>query len=419
MFVILRVFVSLFVILSPGITYSETIPYQSQTYYYVGGTSQSTTTHTDPLVACVANNATCSSVAPNTGQCFSEGAFCGEPANWWIKANFVSLGTCPEHYTNTGTACYRDGASCGSRAGEQSPSGLYDWGTSPDSGSLNSTCKGGCAASFSGAFPVARALVDGVYHYFAQGRYTVRDEVCGASTIPADLSAAPAPSCGSGPSLVPSHGTPQWLDSTTAEPVNPPGGSLSAQTTVVVVSNEGGGTTTTTTQSSGQKDIVVKDSAGNVTSTRREDADPLKSFCEENPRASVCSKSSFAGSCTTAFSCEGDAAACAAARAVNELNCKFAADASLTNASLLSASGLINAKADFDAKGGSQDVSGFLKFNERSIAVHTCPAPYSVSVLGSSLEFSWQPFCDLAGVISVFLLMGSTVLSVRIFSGGV
>ena len=47
----------------------------------------------------------------------------------------------------------------------------------------------------------------------------------------------------------------------------------------------------------------------------------------------------------------------------------------------------------------------------------TCPSPNSISVLGGSFEISYQPFCDLAGMIKYLVLALAYLTSAMIISG--
>lgn len=76
-------------------------------------------------------------------------------------------------------------------------------------------------------------------------------------------------------------------------------------------------------------DGYVKNSDNTCTKTTTE-KQTTKGFCEENPNATVCKeaeKSVFGGGCESGFTCTGDAAQCAAARATWETRCMYREDA--------------------------------------------------------------------------------------------
>lgn len=73
----------------------------------------------------------------------------------------------------------------------------------------------------------------------------------------------------------------------------------------------------------------VKNADNTCTKTTTE-KQTTKGFCEENPNATVCKeaeKSVFGGGCESGFTCTGDAAQCAAARATWETRCMYREDA--------------------------------------------------------------------------------------------
>lgn len=87
---------------------------------------------------------------------------------------------------------------------------------------------------------------------------------------------------------------------------------VSTSTTTTTINNNTVTSTTTTTP------------AGGGTPTTETTEQDLSSFCEDNPTSKICKddeKSTFAGSCTSSFTCDGDAISCATAKAVNEQKC--------------------------------------------------------------------------------------------------
>lgn len=69
--------------------------------------------------------------------------------------------------------------------------------------------------------------------------------------------------------------------------------------------------------SSGNRVGDIKNESGEV---NREDK---KTFCEENPRLSICRDSAFSGACGVDFKCDGDAIQCAIVREQHNRNCKL------------------------------------------------------------------------------------------------
>jgi len=90
-----------------------------------------------------------------------------------------------------------------------------------------------------------------------------------------------------------------------------------AQTTTVCSGATCTSTVTGTTTSS-VTDGTTTTSVGTVV---RVETTPQNAFCVDNPTSTICNPSAFAGTCDTAFTCDGDAAMCAAAKATNAQNC--------------------------------------------------------------------------------------------------
>lgn len=296
--------------------------------------------------------------------------------------------------------------------------GLYDVGTNPD-GVVSTGCSAGCKSSFSGSM-LGRVLVGGVYHYIYKGNYTQIGEECTTGDAPPEvLTAEPDPTCAEGQTMGQINGKPQCFSSSTGDPVNPNTGAPAAgDTTTAYESLPGGGSRETTCKADGSCVEVDKNSEGKEVARRETGQDPLVKFCQENPSASVCSRSSFSGSCVSGFACEGDAAQCAAARAANEMACALKPDASKTVDTLLADLNLTDAASDFGSRKTTTDLSKALKFDERSISSRECPAPRVIETPLGNITLTFAPMCEFATIISVFLLMGSIVAAARIVVGG-
>ncbi len=78
-------------------------------------------------------------------------------------------------------------------------------------------------------------------------------------------------------------------------------------------------TVTSPNTASGTSGVTTSTTTGSNTSVQTKDE-----FCKANPLDTQCKaadKTSFGGSCAGSFTCDGDAATCAVAKATNELNC--------------------------------------------------------------------------------------------------
>lgn len=186
------------------------------------------------------------------------------------------------------------------------------------------------------------------------------------------------------------------------------------ETTTTTTTTAGGGVTTTT-------ETVTKDAEGNVTGssggTKEGERD---SFCKENPSATICKQTSWAGSCP-AFSCDGDAVMCAIAQEQHKRDCELDAAAQPT-------SGLVGEAKD--ALAGTADPTGEAFRDPSPLSLPSgfgttdllpgasCPGPWNVSVLSTTFAVSVDPVCDLADLIRPLIIAFSLVLGVRIaFSG--
>ncbi|MGE3348522.1 MAG: hypothetical protein AB7I35_14015 [Ramlibacter sp.] len=100
--------------------------------------------------------------------------------------------------------------------------------------------------------------------------------------------------------------------------------SVTVTTSTNTTSTTQTGTTTQVTCAGGQCTVVttVTTSAnGSATSTVSTGTQAQGSLCKADPSLTVCKQSSFGGSCKTGYTCDGDAALCAVATAVNKSNC--------------------------------------------------------------------------------------------------
>jgi hypothetical protein len=67
----------------------------------------------------------------------------------------------------------------------------------------------------------------------------------------------------------------------------------------------------------------VPASGGSGTTTTEKQEKPKDTFCQENPTSSICKTGSFSGSCTSGFTCDGDALQCSIAREQYARNCQM------------------------------------------------------------------------------------------------
>lgn len=190
------------------------------------------------------------------------------------------------------------------------------------------------------------------------------------------------------------------------------------------------GTDTNCTTSTTTKTTTTKtDGAGNTTSTTGTCSGPQ---CESNTNPDAdgdgfgdcvgddCGEgeevSSVSGeSCDVELSCEGDAIQCAILRQEKENNCKWRLGAEEEAAITASVSG-----EGFELE--EKNLDGAALFNEaisqgRWLAA-SCPAPRSISVMGKTISFSWEPVCEFAIAMGPLIVaLASLFFAVFVFRG--
>lgn len=151
------------------------------------------------------------------------------------------------------------------------------------------------------------------------------------------------------------------------------------------------------------------------------------SFCQENPNSDQCKgaeKSTFGGGCDSGFTCTGDAATCASARAAHELKCSFQPD---------STSGLHDAENPGGTAGqsvkaaealnadGSKDFNIATEFsakNQQWVNFSSgCPVGVQqFSILGKTLEIDASIVCDIGLFIRLMVHIVAYLGLARVFA---
>jgi hypothetical protein len=185
-------------------------------------------------------------------------------------------------------------------------SGYYDLGTDPNVSMKGMACNSGCDVIFSGtASAVKRALVDGVYHYYAQGKYTndsrVSGGVCssGQSSIAA-VSVVPGATCAPGQSYVSMNGVDRCLDSngsaanSNSASAVASAASLAAANQAAAVAAAANAAAVAGLSASGvesAKASAIGSTVGamnGATNTGFAPTDPMNAYCISNPQAPLC-----------------------------------------------------------------------------------------------------------------------------------
>lgn len=318
----------------------------------------------------------------------------------------------------------------------------------------STACYDGCLAVFEGESPAGRRLDDGGgYEYFAKGLYRFKgDFQCSSGDEPDSVPSIPPDECPPGKVLGtdPATGKKQCLDPSTDEPDDPnpdecpawcgcgtktktnPDGST--ESTVTTWDGDTGKCTKTTTSDPdgpggplppgppGTEEEEKPPGSGEDGDPEGPNPDPMDEICKKNPDLEMCKDTSFSGTCSEegpTAECEGDAIQCAIAKATSEISCRFK-PTSTTITEILEASGLDGKETALKASLNEStfDVSTMLKGNSRDLT-GACPAPFTGSVLGASFEIDVTPFCTLAGILGLLLMISATVISARVIAGGV
>lgn len=325
-------------------------------------------------------------------------------------------------------------------AGTVTSSGYYDIGIRPDlSAAMRVACAGSCEVVLTGDVS-NRALVGGEYHYYMHGEYQQTGGSCSGATAGAPASSVPDDSCPSGWQTLVQNGQNICYSPDTGETNDPnpePQPTTTTKNTTVTENPDGTKTTTTTeTGADGSTTTTTTtcDAAGNCSSSttkspgsgqagsgsegEEEEDDPLKKFCEDNPKSQICKEEAdrkFEGSCD-GWQCEGDAIDCAAAKAAWEMRCdskadestiSYVADAMTHDGSM---PGALKGQLSEDREIGSLDTSGFLGGGG-------CVADRSFSVVGETFVLPLSKLCPSFEMFGWVMLTIAGLISARIITG--
>lgn len=317
-------------------------------------------------------------------------------------------------------------------AGTPQSSGWFLMGSSPTSPFNAVTCAGSCLVSFDGTAPAGTATVSGVKQYYARGtwQYLGPSNTCtGGSTTPPAQTSLPADTCAPGmqggyvngkwtcvnpstgetqPQSTPAPQTPKTENKETTTTTNPDG---STTTTTTTDHGDGSQTVTVTiTQPNGDKE--------ETTTHTPADKDEHETFCEENPDSPICKDSNFGGDCGS-FTCDGDAIQCAIAQHQHQKRCDDE-NAYMQNSYIAQAKTILEGGSDSVTDPiATPETRALGSFDTSDMLTPGCPAPRSYTVLGGSFTINYQPFCDIAAIVKIFLVVGALLLGGRIVVGGI
>jgi hypothetical protein len=157
-------------------------------------------------------------------------------------------------------------------------------------------------------------------------------------------------------------------------------------------------TTTTTTTTSGG-------SGGAASTTTSDKAEPKEDYCKDNPQAALCKNSTFGGSCSAQFTCDGDAIMCAIAKDQLQRNCQAldpdTDSGSVTNKALSGEDKLNTEEMKATAKAAPVQVGSF-NTSGRGWG-RSCPADPVIAIpwaKGNATQWS-IPFSRLCGPLGL------------------
>lgn len=201
------------------------------------------------------------------------------------------------------------------------------------------------------------------------------------------------------------------------------------QTETTTTPSGGGGSTTTTTNEKAtcigsmcttEKTTTTTGPDGVPTSTTEKKTEAKDDFCKTNPRSSQCLTSSFGGSCSAAFTCDGDAVMCAITREQHTRNCKLFDDNSSAEAQLYGAE-----KNKAGSQTGSLPDSETIAISSSSFDTSDaigggsgCIADKSVTVAGAVVTIPFSTVCGHLAMLGNILLAVSFLLAGRIVVRG-
>jgi hypothetical protein len=191
-------------------------------------------------------------------------------------------------------------------------------------------------------------------------------------------------------------------------------------TTKQTTDNGDGSTTTTTRTTHPDGSVDTRQTTGpksaGSSSTAASGASPGGGFCDQNPTVSICQKTSFGGSCSATFTCDGDAVQCAIAKEQHMRNCSFYDPASQGGDAANDVSRLQTARGDGDVPSWSpaaaaNQSSTQLDFASGISQDHPwstgCVSDQSLTLAGlGTVVMPWSTFC------SSWQLIGKLVIAV-------
>lgn len=177
-------------------------------------------------------------------------------------------------------------------------------------------------------------------------------------------------------------------------------------------------TTTTTTTTTNNTTGTVTTTTGTATTTK-----PQAGFCSENPSSKLCGSgdekgSSFGGTCSAGFTCEGDAIQCAMAQEQHRRACKLFDDQA-PESELYNAEKSKTGKRTGDLPGNETIAFGSSMYDaSNALGPGTCISDLPADVLGQTVSLPISQICPHLATLRLALLAFGALLWVLIVFRG-
>lgn len=172
-----------------------------------------------------------------------------------------------------------------------------------------------------------------------------------------------------------------------------------------------------------------KDSSGATTGESNKETQVSQSdFCAQNPGSSVCKspglggeegegeddkKSSFSGSCSSSFSCEGDSVQCAIALEQHKTACKLFDESSTYFQAFKDA----EASNSNGVESSTVDLASHLS-TDSVIGSGACPADIEITVFNQPIPVELSKFCQYFDAMGMLIMLGACIGCLRILGSG-
>ena len=172
-----------------------------------------------------------------------------------------------------------------------------------------------------------------------------------------------------------------------------------------------------------------KDSSGSTTGESTKETQVSQSdFCAQNPGSSVCKSpgpgkeegegeddktSSFSGSCSSNFTCEGDSIQCAIALEQHKTACKLF-DESNTYFQAFKDAEASNSEG---VQSSTVDLASHVSVDS-VIGAGACPADIEITVFNHAIPFELSKFCPYFDSMGMLIMLGACIGCLRILGSG-